>query len=320
MPCGTQHESRCLGGQSQLQGQQQQPGKAGRPDSERRGRTAIAVGLPTDDDSAGLAEYADVVVEAIGDGPPVVLVAQSLGGFTAPLVCERVTVELLILVNAMVPASGETFNEWWTATGWTDEVGEVDMEHAFFHDVPADVKAEAMKEEPPQSATPLGEPWPLERWPDVRTRFVQGRDDRLFTLEFQRRVARERLSDRVALTGALAQKDVLPHYARASIFVLMAQPEWHWGVPNVVVEALAAGEAVVTTRFGSVEELVRDGETGLLVPPRDPGALAAALRRLDEDEPLRARLAATGRAAVARDYDLDRTAAWYVARFAEVRR
>jgi pimeloyl-ACP methyl ester carboxylesterase len=160
---------------------------------ERRGRTAIAVGLPTDDDSAGLAEYAEVVVEAIGDRRPVVLVAQSLGGFTAPLVCERAPVELLILVNAMVPRPGETFNEWWAASGWTDEVGEIDMDDAFFHDVPADVKAEATKEEPPQSATPLGEPWPLERWPDVPTRFVQGRDDRLFPLAFQRRVARERL-------------------------------------------------------------------------------------------------------------------------------
>jgi pimeloyl-ACP methyl ester carboxylesterase len=160
---------------------------------ERRGRTAIAVGLPTDDDSAGLAEYAEVVVEAIGDRRPVVLVAQSLGGFTAPLVCERAPVELLILVNAMVPRPGETFNEWWAATGWNDEVGEIDMDDAFFHDVPDDVKAEATKEEPPQSATPLGEPWPLERWPDVPTRFVQGRDDRLFPLAFQRRVARERL-------------------------------------------------------------------------------------------------------------------------------
>jgi pimeloyl-ACP methyl ester carboxylesterase len=160
---------------------------------ERRGRTAIAVGLPTDDDSAELAEYADVVVDAIGDRRPVVLVAQSLGGFTAPLVCERAPVELLILVNAMVPRPGETFNEWWAATGWNDEVGEIDMDDAFFHDVPDDVKAEATKEEPPQSATPLGEPWPLERWPDVPTRFVQGRDDRLFPLAFQRRVARERL-------------------------------------------------------------------------------------------------------------------------------
>ena len=160
---------------------------------ERRGGKAIAVELHADDDSAGLAEYADVVVEAIGNRRPVVLVAQSLGGFTAPLVCERVPVELLILVNAMVPRPGETFDEWWAATGWKEEVGEVDMDEAFFHDVPADVKAEATKEEPPQSATPLGQPWPLERWPDVPTRFVQGRDDRLFPLAFQRRVARERL-------------------------------------------------------------------------------------------------------------------------------
>jgi pimeloyl-ACP methyl ester carboxylesterase len=164
------------------------------PELERRGRNAVAVDLPADDDSAGLAEYTDDVVEAIGDRQPVVLVAQSFGGFTAPLVCERVPVELLILVNAMVPRPGETFNEWWTATGWGDEVGEIDMDDAFFHDVPDDVKAVAMKEEePPQSGTPLTEPWPLESWPDVPTRFVQGRDDRLFPLEFQRRVARERL-------------------------------------------------------------------------------------------------------------------------------
>jgi glycosyltransferase involved in cell wall biosynthesis len=119
------------------------------------------------------------------------------------------------------------------------------------------------------------------------------------------------------LTGALAQGDVLPLYAHSSIFVLMAQPEWHWGVPNVIVEALASGNAVVTTRFGSVEELVRDGETGLLVPPRDPKALAAAISRLADDEALRSRLAAAGRAVIARDYDLERSASWYVSRFAE---
>src|SRR5262245_9292048 len=156
-------------------------------------RQAIAVGLPADEPSAGLDEYTDVVFEAIGDRRPVVLVAQSYGGFTAPLVCERVPVELLILVNAMVPRPGETFNEWWAATGWHDEVGEVDMDDAFFHDVPDDVKAAALKEEPEQSETPLMEPWPLERWPGVPTRFVQSRDDRLFPLEYQRRVAQERL-------------------------------------------------------------------------------------------------------------------------------
>ncbi len=159
---------------------------------ERRGRAAIAVDLPAADDSAGLSAYTDVVVAAIGDRRPVVLVAQSFGGFTAPLVCERVPVELLILVNAMVPLPGETFWEWGTATDWKDDVGEIDMDDAFFHDVPDDVKAVAMKEEA-QSETPLAEPWPLEKWPDVPTRFVQGRDDRFFPLGFQRRVVRERL-------------------------------------------------------------------------------------------------------------------------------
>jgi pimeloyl-ACP methyl ester carboxylesterase len=160
---------------------------------ERRGWKAIAVDLPAADESAGLAEYTDVVVEAIGDRRPIVLVAQSFGGFTAPLACERVPVELLILVNAMVPRPGETGDEWWTATGWKDEVGEVDMDAAFFHDVPADVKAAALAEEPPQSWTPFEEPWPLASWPDVPTRFVQGRDDRFFPLDFQRRLVHERL-------------------------------------------------------------------------------------------------------------------------------
>ena len=163
------------------------------PELERRGREAIAVDLPAADDTAGLAEYTDVVVEAIGDRRPIVLVAQSFGGFTAPLVCGRVPVELLVLLNAMVPKPGETGDEWWTATGWKKEVGEIDTDDAFFHDVPEDVKAAALEEEPPQSWTPFEEPWPLDSWPDVPTRFVQGRDDRFFPLAFQRRVVRERL-------------------------------------------------------------------------------------------------------------------------------
>jgi len=133
--------------------------------------------------------------------------------------------------------------------------------------------------------------------------------------DLRRRAARAGLTGRVTLAGALAQADVISRYARSSVFVLMAQPEWHWGVPNVIVEALASGNAVVTTRFGSVEELIEDGVTGLLLPPRDPAALAAALRRLDGDEALRRRLAAAGRAIVAREYDLDRAVDWYVSRF-----
>jgi pimeloyl-ACP methyl ester carboxylesterase len=64
----------------------------------------------------------------------------------------------------------------------------------FFHDVPDDVRSDVLSgPEPRQSDTPFAEPWPLDAWPDVPTRFLQGADDRLFPLEFQRRVVRERL-------------------------------------------------------------------------------------------------------------------------------
>lgn len=128
-------------------------------------------------------------------------------------------------------------------------------------------------------------------------------------------VAAAGLDGRVVLTGALPQKEVLPRYGRSSVFVLMAQPEWHWGIPNVIIEALAARNAVITTRFGSVEELVKDGVTGLLVAPKDTTELAAALRRLADDPALRALLGEAGHAAVAREFDLNGAVDWYVERF-----
>jgi glycosyltransferase involved in cell wall biosynthesis len=137
----------------------------------------------------------------------------------------------------------------------------------------------------------------------------------LLEAALRERLARCDLEGRVTMTGALTQTDVVPHYARAAVFVLMAQPEWHWGIPNVIVEALAARNAVITTRFGSVEELVKDGETGILVPPKDPAALAAAIRRLADDPALRSRLADAGHRIVASEFDLDRAVDWYIRRF-----
>jgi pimeloyl-ACP methyl ester carboxylesterase len=173
------------------------------PELERRGHRALAVDLPTDDETAGLAAYTDAVVTAIGNCSPVVLVAQSMGGLTAPLVCERVPVELLVLVNAMVPLPGETGGEWWAATGqgqaqaahWArlGLPGEPDEDGTFFHDVPADVVAAAMTQPFAQSGRPFEDPWPLPRWPDVPTRVLAGRDDRLFPLEFQRALVAQRL-------------------------------------------------------------------------------------------------------------------------------
>ena len=128
----------------------------------------------------------------------------------------------------------------------------------------------------------------------------------------RRRVAEHGLEGRVTLTGALPQHEVVRHYARSRIFALLAQPEWHWGIANVLIEALAARHGVVTTRFGSVEELVEDGKTGLLVPPRDPAAVSAALERLVRDPALRQRLADAGHDRVAREFDVARTTDRYL--------
>jgi pimeloyl-ACP methyl ester carboxylesterase len=170
---------------------------------ERRGHEAVAVDLPADDESAGLAAYADTVVVAAGDSAPIVLVAQSMGAFTAPLVCTRLPVELLVLLNAMVPLPGETGGEWWSVTGQAGARAEhaaragltddSDDMTTFFHDVPADVAAAAHAQPFVQSERPFADPWPLTRWPDVPTRVVAGRDDRFFPAGFQRKLAAERL-------------------------------------------------------------------------------------------------------------------------------
>jgi pimeloyl-ACP methyl ester carboxylesterase len=160
-----------------------------------QGHDVVAPDLPCEDDSAGLSEYADAVLEAIGDRGELVVVGHSLGGFTAPLVCDRTPVELLVLVAGMVPAPGERAGEWWTNTGYEQESREkYDDELAtYYHDVPPELAAEAVSRERDQSGTPMQEPWPLEAWPEVPTRFLLCRDDRAFPAAFMRRVARERL-------------------------------------------------------------------------------------------------------------------------------
>ena len=133
-----------------------------------RGHEVVAVDLPAGDDSPGLLEYVDAVVGAIGDRTDLVVVAQSFGGFTAPLVCERVPVDLLVMLNAMVPSPGESAGEWWANTGYAEARAEQaardgrnlaadeDLRDTFFHDVPPDVTDEAwVRGEPRQSETPF---------------------------------------------------------------------------------------------------------------------------------------------------------------------
>jgi pimeloyl-ACP methyl ester carboxylesterase len=161
----------------------------------RRGHDAVAPDLPCEDDAAGLPEYADAVVEAIGDRTDLVVVAQSLGGFTAPLVCDRVPVELLIMVAPMIPAPKEAPADYWVNTRYGEEVQEryEDDIAWFYQDVPQELASEALRRSRRQSEARMGEPSPLAAWPDVHTRVLLCRDDRLFPAAFVRRVAQQRL-------------------------------------------------------------------------------------------------------------------------------
>jgi hypothetical protein len=185
------------------------------------GHEAIAVDLPGDDPAAGLPEYADLVTGAIGGRGNVVLVAQSLGGFTAPLVAARVPVASLVFVNAMIPSPGETPGVWWDSTGWdaarvaaAEQGGygtEVDLPVYFLHDVPPDVAAAGEPYQRPEADVVFGSACDFTAWPPVPTRAVAGAGDRFFPAGFQRALARDRLG---------IEADVLP----GGHLIALAQP------------------------------------------------------------------------------------------------
>jgi pimeloyl-ACP methyl ester carboxylesterase len=162
------------------------------PELRGRGHEAVAMDLPCEDDSADFSDYADVVADAIGERTGLIIVAQSLGGFTAPLVCERVPAELLVLISGMIPLPGERGEDWPTNTGYPGPAG-ADETEIFYEDVPTELAAEAQRHARTQSDAPGEKPWPLEGWPGVPTRFLLPREDRMFPPEWMRSVVRERL-------------------------------------------------------------------------------------------------------------------------------
>jgi glycosyltransferase involved in cell wall biosynthesis len=124
----------------------------------------------------------------------------------------------------------------------------------------------------------------------------------------------ERLRDHAAragmnharFLGGLDSGAVLEEYRRADVFVL---PSFAEGVPVVLMEAMACGVPVISTRITGIPELIEDGTDGLLVPAGDSDALASALARLLADADLRARLGHAGRLKVSEHYDLGRNGA-----------
>ena len=193
-----------------------------RPRLEAAGHEVVAVDLPCDDDAAGLAEYVAVTLDAIGDRTDLVLVAQSMGGFSAPQACGDLRAARLVLVNAMIPAPGETAGEWWVATGQSaayaakaasdgrDPDAEFDPVEVFFNGVAPEILEEALAmPEPGQADRPFADPWPLDAWPDVPTEVLSSADDRMFPLDFQRRVA----EDRLGITPTVLPGGHLPAFA-----------------------------------------------------------------------------------------------------------
>lgn len=191
------------------------------------GHEAIAVDLPADDEVAGLPEYTRQVVSAIGERDDVILVAQSLGGFTAPLVAATVPVRAIVLVNAMIPLPGETPGAWWANTGSAQarvaaaERGgygaEFDLAVYFLHDVPPQVAAAGEPHQRPEADAVFCSVCDFDAWPSVPIRIVTGADDRFFPADFQRTLARERLGLEADLLpgghlNALSQPLALANY------------------------------------------------------------------------------------------------------------
>jgi pimeloyl-ACP methyl ester carboxylesterase len=171
----------------------------------QRGHDVVAPDLPSDDDTAGLAEYADTVVDAIGGRRDLVVVGQSFGAFTAALVAGRLPVEALVLVTGMIPVPGEKADDWFANVGYAEAVqeqarrdggktGSADPFVVFYHDVPRALAEEALSKDRHQSPAAGRTPWPLDGWPAVPTRFVLCTEDRFFPPELMRRVVTERLA------------------------------------------------------------------------------------------------------------------------------
>lgn len=169
------------------------------------GHEGIAPPLPLSDEATP-SDHAEAVLAAAPTSGESVVVGHSLGAFAATIAAARLPGAKLILLAPMIPAPGESAGEWGENSGQAeaiadlterfgpaDEWGEEAVAHVFFHDVEPAVRDANERYDGAPSAGLFGEPLPLDRWPEVATRVLVPSEDRLFPLEFQRRVAGERL-------------------------------------------------------------------------------------------------------------------------------
>jgi glycosyltransferase involved in cell wall biosynthesis len=146
---------------------------------------------------------------------------------------------------------------------------------------------------------------------------IAGQDDKHGGL-LRAAISGHGLDGRVRLAGPLSQAELLSEYRRASALCMPSRllPDDRDGIPNVLVEAMAAGAPVVASAVSGIPELVAHDVNGLTVAPEDPEALADALVRLHEDRALAARLVEAGRKTVSERFDGDRLAGGLAEMFA----
>lgn len=194
---------------------------------ERRGRRSIAVDLPCEDDSAGAAEYADVVVESLQEiTDPVVLVGHSMGGLTVPIVASLRPVRRMIFLAALLPIPGQSVEDQRRAEpqmSFPYRGGPAGLRERFFHtstDSDADWAMSMIRR---QSTRPLREITPLQAWPDVPSDYIVCGADRATNPQWACHAARDRLGvEPVTLAGS----DHSPFLSRpdelAELFIRLA--------------------------------------------------------------------------------------------------
>jgi colanic acid/amylovoran biosynthesis glycosyltransferase len=127
--------------------------------------------------------------------------------------------------------------------------------------------------------------------------------------EIRTQVHRLKLENQVELVGPRPQSEVIKEIQSAAVLAapcVIGRDGDRDGLPNVIQEALALGTPVVSTDVTGIPEVIRDGQTGLIVPHRDPASLAAAIERLFADPGLRVRLASNGRRLIEAEFDIRR--------------
>jgi glycosyltransferase involved in cell wall biosynthesis len=143
-----------------------------------------------------------------------------------------------------------------------------------------------------------------ERNIDFRCEIVGGGPEKR---RLGRLVSRHGLEKKVRLTTYVPHEELISLYQRADVVALPALSATHFGIPNVLIEALAAKTPVICTPLPAVPELIEHMKSGLLVPEKEPRALADALENLSQDPELRRSLAAEGYARVAREFDIEKS-------------